>query len=32
VLEKRIQKPGDINIQDLPSRALYVNVNENYTK
>jgi hypothetical protein len=32
VLEERIQKTGDINIQDLSSRALNVNISENYMK
>jgi hypothetical protein len=29
VLEKRIQKTGDINIQDLSSRAVNINISEN---
>ena len=32
LLEKRIQKTGDINIQDLSSRALNINISENYMK
>jgi hypothetical protein len=32
VLEERIQKTGDINIHDLSSRALKVNISEDYMK